>query len=84
MRLVIAAALLFAATIVTAQEQPLPGETDDRINVLAEHNQQLSDALVINAARARAQKREIDRQLLVINDLRKKCGDPCKEPDKPK
>jgi hypothetical protein len=74
--------VLTAFAALAQQDKPLPGEEQDRMQVLFETNQQLQSGIVVNAARVRAQDREIKRLEAEAKTLREKCGDRCEEPKK--
>lgn len=86
---VIAASILLAALLIAAfpakaqqQEKMLPGEDQDRLQVAVEQANQMQAGIVVNAARVRAQGREIDRLNGEIKAIREKCGQPCKDEKK--
>jgi hypothetical protein len=73
---------LTAFAALAQQDKPLPGEEQDRMQVLFETNQQLQSGIVVNAARVRAQDREIERLKNELKTLRQKCAERCEDAPK--
>lgn len=76
-KILILATLIAAPAFAQQQEQLLPGEADDRLAVAFETITQQASGLIVNPAKVRAQKREIDRLAAEVKGLREKCGTIC-------
>lgn len=76
----LALAVVGASFAQQPQEQLLPGEADDRLAVAFETITQQASGLIVNPAKVRAQKREIDRLTAENKAMREKCGTICESP----
>lgn len=79
---IIALAVAVAIPAFAQQDKMLPGEDRDQAAVMFETITQMQGGIVANAARVRAQQREIDRLNGEVKALKDKCGQPCEDPKK--
>ena len=79
---IIALAVAVAIPAFAQQDKMLPGEDTDQASVMFETITQMQGGVVANAARVRAQQREIERLNGEVKSLKEKCGDRCEEPKK--
>ena len=81
---ILAIVLMVFSVLAFAQQEPkmLPGEDKDQAAVMFETITQMQGGIVANAARVRAQQREIDRLAAENKALKTKCGKPCEEQEK--